>query len=201
MQISAGWAKGMTLKSPQGDATRPTSSKIRAAIMNILAHELEDARILDLCAGSGALAFEALSRGAESAVLIDGAAGAISALKANKASLTKRAEAQGLTAPKVDIRSLDVQQIGKALRTQGAFSLVFFDPPYRKAVELLSGVVLHLAGVLADGGVLVFESAATDQADIAKVFQTHSEYFSIESERFYGDTAITIVSRNEGGRE
>jgi 16S rRNA (guanine966-N2)-methyltransferase len=200
VHIGAGWAKGMTLKSPDGGGTRPTSAKIRAAVMNILSGDLSEARVLDLCAGSGALAFEALSRGAESAVLIDSGQRAIAVLKANAQGLSQRASTQGLPQPKVQIRSLDVRQVERAFKRDGEFSLIFFDPPYAEAVALLEAVIPTLAKVLCPGGVLVFESDAKAQAEVHKVFLTYDNCFTIESERSYGDTALTIASRSEGGQ-
>ena len=71
MRIIAGEARGRRLFAPEGDETRPTADRVREALFNIIRAEVEDAAVLDLFAGSGALALEAISRGAKSAVLCD----------------------------------------------------------------------------------------------------------------------------------
>src|SRR4051794_28006829 len=83
MRVIAGRFKGRRLQAPPGLATRPTSDRVREALFSILGERVEDARVLDLFAGSGALGLEALSRGAATAAFVDSAAPAIRALEAN----------------------------------------------------------------------------------------------------------------------
>ncbi len=201
VQITSGWAKGMVLKSPEGLSTRPTSAKIRAAVMNMLGGCLEDARVLDLCAGSGALSFEALSRGADSALLVDQEAKALKALRENAALLSKRAKSQGLPMPKVEVRGGDIRSLKKLVRGDRAFHIVFFDPPYKEALPLLRDILPEVSGLMAEDGLFICECAKESQAELIKLFQECSKYFTIDSERTYGDTAITVAQRTseEGG--
>jgi hypothetical protein len=83
MRVIAGMYGGRTLRAPPGAATRPTSDRVREALFSILGGNVQGARVLDLFAGSGALGIEALSRGAEHATLVDDAAAAIKAVRAN----------------------------------------------------------------------------------------------------------------------
>src|SRR5690349_20918096 len=92
MRVIAGRYGGRRLQAPPGDATRPTSDRVREALFSILGDRVEGARVLDLFAGSGALGLEALSRGAASATFVDSAPAAIRAVKANLAALGAEAE-------------------------------------------------------------------------------------------------------------
>src|SRR3954452_16141177 len=83
MRVIAGSYGGRILKAPRGDGTRPTSDRVREALFSILGDRVQDARVLDLFAGSGALGIEALSRGAQSAVFVDDAPAAVRAVRAN----------------------------------------------------------------------------------------------------------------------
>ena len=83
MRIISGEAKGRTLFAPQGAETRPTSDKIRGSMFNIIGARVIDARVLDLFGGTGALALEALSRGAEAAVIADNARQAMQVIERN----------------------------------------------------------------------------------------------------------------------
>ena len=89
MRIIAGEAKGRTLFAPEGDATRPTSDKIRGSLFNILGFRVEDACVLDLFGGPGALSLEALSRGARFAVVCDSAAPAMRCIRRNAENVLK----------------------------------------------------------------------------------------------------------------
>ena len=91
MRIIAGEARGRTLFAPSGDQTRPTSDKIRGSLFNILNGCVEGAEVLDLFGGTGALALEALSRGAARAVISDSARSAIEAIRRNAENVLKDA--------------------------------------------------------------------------------------------------------------
>ena len=89
MRIISGEARGRTLFAPSGDETRPTSDKIRGSLFNIIGTRVFDAQVLDLFGGTGALALEALSRGAAHAVIADSARPAIQAIERNAQSVLK----------------------------------------------------------------------------------------------------------------
>jgi 16S rRNA (guanine966-N2)-methyltransferase len=92
MRVIAGTWGGRRLQAPPGDATRPTSDRVREALFSVLARRVDGARVLDLFAGSGALGIEALSRGAASATFVDSAPAALKALRANLDALGAEAE-------------------------------------------------------------------------------------------------------------
>ncbi len=178
MRIIAGEARGRRLFAPEGDETRPTADRVREALFNIIRAEVEDAVVLDLFAGSGALALEAISRGARRAVLCDKSPGAVQAIRRNIALM--RAE---------DKTTVVAGDWRKAVRAGGErFTLVFLDPPYRMTeVYAQAARALFEAGRLAEGALLVMEHDARSAIeDLALPFEP-------EDERTYRDTAIALV--------
>ena len=125
MRIIAGRFKSRTLVAPKGRATRPTTDRARESLFNVLQNYIsfEGLRVLDLFAGSGALGFEALSRGAGHATFVDKDRNAITAIKANADALSILAN--------TSIISSDVLTV---LRTtsNASFDVVFADPPYEE---------------------------------------------------------------------
>lgn len=120
MRIISGTFRSRTLEAPKGDKTRPTSDRARETLFNILVNlvDLEDANVLDLFAGSGAFAFEALSRGAESATCVDSSADAITAIKTNASKLG------------VDPKSFRLDVYKWLESAEGQYDIIFADPPY-----------------------------------------------------------------------
>ena len=122
MRIIAGTARSRPIKAPKGMDTRPTLDRVRETVFNILQFDVNGAQVLDLYAGSGALALEAVSRGAEHAVLVDMAHAAAQVIRENIASL--RFEDKCTFLPMSDVQALS--------RLKGQrFDLIFLDPPYK----------------------------------------------------------------------
>src|SRR5215813_3342294 len=132
MRIVGGTFKGRAIAAPEGRATRPTSDRARESIFNVLAHAdwspgVEGRRVLDLFAGSGALGFEALSRGAAFALFVDTDAAARGAIRENIETLGLFGETR--------IHRRDATDLGLKPAGVGApFDLVFLDPPYGKGL-------------------------------------------------------------------
>ena len=174
MRVVAGVYGGRRLVAPPGDATRPTSDRVREALFSVLGPSVQGARVLDLFAGSGALGIEALSRGAASAVFVDRAPRAIAAVKANL-------EALGIAA---EVRRAEARAwLRTASARADAYDLVFLDPPYRRAGELGRELSEALAAVLAPGARVVTESDRRDPLELG---------LPLLDERRYGDTVIRI---------
>ena len=138
MRIIGGQHRGQRLVAPAGHSTRPTSDRVRESIFNILAHKtsrdsVEGGRVLDLFAGSGALGFEALSRGARFCQFVENDAEA-------RAVIRRNAETLGVTGI-CKIWRRDATQLGRCA-PQTPFDLVFIDPPYGK--ELGSAALASL---------------------------------------------------------
>jgi 16S rRNA (guanine966-N2)-methyltransferase len=164
MRIVSGSFRGKTLAAPEGDATRPTSDRARQAIFNILEHAawsngVRDARVIDLFAGSGALGFEALSRGAAFCLFVETDAAARGAIRENVEALG----AFGVTR----VHRRDATDLGVRPGADGlAFDLAFLDPPYAKGLGEVALEKLAAGGWLAPGAVVVFERGA-GEADFA----------------------------------
>ena len=181
MRIISGEARGRTLFAPSGDQTRPTSDKIRGSLFNILNGRVEDAEVLDLFGGTGALALEALSRGAARAVIVDSSRAAIEAIRRNAGNVLKDALAERALILKTDYRSAISALNGRR------FDLVFLDPPYRM-LEAYPDAIERLwkAGALSEGAVIVAERR---QDAVIRV----PEGFEIYDTRHYGETSIDFV--------
>jgi len=174
MRIVGGAWGGRRLQAPPGDATRPTSDRVREALFSILGDRVDGARVLDLFAGSGALGIEALSRGARSVTFVDSAPAAIRALRANLDALGAEA----------DVRRQDALRfLGSARNQARVYDLVFLDPPYRLANRLGGRLSEELPHVLSPGATVVTESDRREPLDLD---------LPISDERRYGDTLIRI---------
>lgn len=179
MRIVSGSARGRPLKGPKGPGIRPTADRVRETLFNVLGQYLEGGQVLDLYAGTGALALEALSRGAERAVLVDSGREALGLIRENAAALgfAERCE----VIPSDALRALD--RLGREGRR---FALVFADPPYaQKAIaDLLQGIVR--TEVLEPGGTVVLEHGKHEpvperEGALAQVDQ-----------RAFGETRVTL---------
>ena len=174
MRIISGYWGGRRLQAPRGEATRPTSDRVREALFSVLGARVDGARVLDVFAGSGALGLEALSRGAAEATFVDSAPAAVRAVQANLAALG--AEAQ--------VRRDDAARFLNAASGAGReYDLVFLDPPYRLAGRLGGELTAALPAVLAPGAAVVAES------DLRPALTLH---LPLLDERRFGDTLIRI---------
>jgi 16S rRNA (guanine966-N2)-methyltransferase len=176
VRIVAGRFGGRRLAAPPGRGTRPTSDRVREALFSILG-PLDGEAVLDLFAGSGALAIEALSRGAERAVLVERDARAAAVARANL-------EALGLGAPEARVLRMDaLLALGNASSAGETYDLVLLDPPYRDAERLGRDLPGALAPVLSDGARIVTESDRRTPLELP---------YPVATERRYGDTLIRI---------
>ncbi len=170
MRIIAGDMRSRKLKAPEGMDTRPTADRVKEALFSILQGRLYGARVLDLYAGSGALALEALSRGAESAVLVDCASKACQAISENIAALGCEGRAQLL-------RMKDTAALASLEARGDAFDLIFLDPPYRMDTAPVCRALLK-SGLLRPGGMIVIEHGreTPPRIDAPLAMTDHREY-------------------------
>jgi len=183
VRITGGKFRGRALAEPPDDRVRPTSDKVRQAIFNILAHNdfggtLEGARVVDVCAGTGALGLEALSRGAAYALFIDDSA-------ESRALIRRNVEALDLTGA-TKIWRRDATQLGPlGAGAGGPFELALLDAPYRKGLTERALMSLAAGGWLAPGALAVAETAADEKV-------AAPGGFTLLDSRTYGETAVHI---------
>jgi 16S rRNA (guanine966-N2)-methyltransferase len=158
LRIVSGEFRGKALAAPAGETTRPTSDRARQAIFNILEHAawskgVRDLRVIDLFAGSGALGFEALSRGAAFCLFVETDEAARGAIREN-------VDAMGLFG-RTRVHRRDATQLGQRPGADGpAFDLAFLDPPYAKGLGETALEKLAAGGWLAPEAVVVLERGA-----------------------------------------
>ncbi len=186
MRIIAGIAKGRTLTAPKGQNTRPTLDYVRESLFNIIQRDVPDAVVLDLFAGSGALALEALSRGAAKAVLVDSSRQAIECIRRNVETL--RFSDQVSVNPS-DWR-MALQRLSPA---ENRFDLVFLDPPYRLSIYQEIAGLLEQRHLLAQDALIVTEHHRDIPVELGQAFQ-------LRDYRTYGDTVIHMHTFHKGGQ-
>jgi 16S rRNA (guanine(966)-N(2))-methyltransferase RsmD len=153
MRIIAGKYRGRKLKSPPSLQTRPTSDRLRETLFNILAPRIVGARFLDLCAGSGAVGTEALSRGAAQVTFVDRSRKMYALIETNL-KLLKVSDDESEVVSKEALEFLRRHTRNEAV----AFDIIFFDPPYAMDYEaVLDYVAEQVMRLLAEGGVIIVE--------------------------------------------
>lgn len=158
MRVISGSARGLKLKAPDGMNTRPTTDRIKESLFNIIAGELYDISFLDLFSGSGSIGIEALSRGANNAVLVDNNSSSVAVIKENikKARFDNRSEVLKCTA---------VEAVGRLGNRGNKFDIIFMDPPYSKGfVEPVLEAVVEQKLLKLQGFIIVEQ--AIDEAEI-----------------------------------
>jgi 16S rRNA (guanine966-N2)-methyltransferase len=168
LRIIAGEFKGRRLKTPAGRTVRPTGDRVKEAWFSILQQSIPDARVLDLFAGSGALGFEALSRGAVSVDFVEQSKASLAAIRDNATTLN--------VGDRVTIHRSDALRFAERLQP-AQYDVAFADPPYatdeaQRLVDIFRAT--PFAGIL----------AVEHRPDLAVVGA---------DTRRYGDTAITFV--------
>ena len=160
MRIVAGSLKGRAITAPEGQGTRPTSDRARQAIFNVLEHAswaepLDGARVMDLYAGSGALGFEAISRGAGFCLFVEIEDEARGAIREN-------ADAWGLMG-RTRVHRRSATDLGVRPGSDGeAFDIAFLDPPYRKGLGEQTLARLLEGNWLKPGATVVFERGSDE---------------------------------------
>lgn len=183
MRIVGGALKGRALVAPDGKATRPTSDRARESLFNVLSHaawsrDLEGARVLDLFAGSGALGFEAMSRGAAFALFVETDAAARGAIRQN-------VEMLGLFGT-TRLHRRDATDLGqKPAGLADPFDLVFLDPPYHTDLGVRALRKLAPGGWTTPDALLVYECATDETPDLSG--------FTIEDERVWGAAKVFFL--------
>jgi len=185
MRIVAGQWRGRHLAIPKGRGIRPTLERVREAMFDVLQSDIPDARVLDLCAGSGALGFEALSRGARRVKWCDADPRCIDTIRENAQKLGVVLTSRSLFAMPV------LDAVWRIAKSSEPFDVVFFDPPYEAGLYDETLLALSLSGRVSPGGVVAVEHSKN-----IKLSPSYG-HLVLDRVRQYGDTYVTYYRRPE----
>lgn len=211
MRVITGSARGTKLVSAEGENTRPTTDKVKEAVFSMIQFDVEGRTVLDLFAGSGQMALEALSRGAERAVLVDSSKEAVACIEENakKTHLAGRCRIVGNTYTSY-LRSAAGRE---------SFDLIFLDPPYGSGMLAKALRTIAAEGFAAPGCTLICETdcdippkavrARRDEeiaaeAILRDVFGGDEELaaeYNVVKSPLYGRTRITLLTPRTGGED
>ncbi len=180
LRIITGTAKGKKLKTLEGEATRPTSERIKEAVFSAIQFDVEGRRVLDLFAGSGQMGLEAISRGAVSAMFVDSAREAMDIVKDNARSVGFFDKCRYLVS--------DFKNYIRKAAAREKFDLVFVDPPYAMKCCYETAVRLAESGILSSGAIVVLESGE-EEIDVSSL----GSYEVIKSTHYGKKTFVNIL--------
>lgn len=184
MRVIAGSARRISLKTPKGSDTRPTTDRIKETLFNMLQYDLADCCFLDLFAGSGGIGIEALSRGAARCVLVDQGREAIACIRENL-------QATKLTAQAI-VMQCDALSALRRLEGQYCFDYIFMDPPYGALLERQA--LLYLK----DSSLIRRESRLIIEARLEEDFSyLESIGYTMEKEKLYKSNKHIFVYREK----
>ena len=180
MRIISGSRRGHKLHEFEGYDVRPTTDRVKEAIFNLIQEYVPSSNVLDMFAGSGALSFEALSRGALYAVLVDSDSKSIELIKKNIHELKFE-----------DICEVKEISCFSYAKTCGKkFDIIFLDPPYNKGLIEPALEAISVNGLLSESGIVLLESDNTD-------FKNEFPGLELIKQRRYGRTFVTIYKGAE----
>ncbi|MGI6724622.1 MAG: 16S rRNA (guanine(966)-N(2))-methyltransferase RsmD [Christensenellales bacterium] len=178
IRILGGKYRSRLLRTPSGYDTRPTRAMVREAVFNMLQGRVQHASVLDVFAGTGAMGFEALSRGAEEVVFCDRRREAVEAIRIN-------AQILGCERQICLLQGIWQTSLSRLGKEESKFDLIFLDPPYKMEVlELLGSIVKE--GLLHEEGLVVLEQGSQED-DLMPVG------YEIFKQRRYGSTRIYLL--------
>lgn len=187
MRIISGIAKGTKLYTLEGESTRPTLDRIKEPLFSIIQIYIRDAVVLDLFSGSGALALEALSRGAKEAILCDNSHDAINIIKKNIEKTRMKEKTKVLCA--------DYKKCILALKNQ--FDLIFIDPPYKFDIAVKSIEMILKNNLLSNDGIIIVET--DDEIRELQEIENLNYNIKIIDQRTYGRVKLIFLKKEERG--
>jgi 16S rRNA (guanine(966)-N(2))-methyltransferase RsmD len=178
MRVISGIRRGHKLLEFQGYDVRPTTDRVKESIFNLIQIYIPQAKVLDMFAGSGALSFEAVSRGADYALLLDSDSRSVELIKRNIAGLKFEGMCEVIKTSCFDY----------ICRCNEQFDVIFLDPPYNKGFiePALRGIIEN--NILSDDGIVVLESDNTD-------FSSDADGLEIIKQKRYGRTFVTVYRK------
>ena len=179
MRVITGSAKGKRLKTPNGLQTRPTADRVKEAIFSVIQFQLQNARFLDLFAGSGQMGIEALSRGAISAVFVDSSKEAVKLVQDNLKATNFDQQA----------RVFQLDYMSYLNRCNETFDIIFLDPPYAEVFLETALKKISEIDILAECGIIICERPAD------KLQNLEIPGLSREKDYKYGKSWVTIYRK------
>lgn len=184
MRVISGVARGKKLNSQDGIETRPTLDRVKEAIFNILQFNIKDKKILDLFSGSGALAIEALSRGAKEAILCDNSKNAIKIINKNLEETRLKNNARVINCDYIEV----LKQLSKE---EKKYDIIFLDPPYKSNYVLNSIENIIKLNILENDGIIVVETDDKNKIEEIKKYND-LEVYDI---RKYGIVLVIFIRK------
>ncbi len=189
MRIIAGKANRKALVTlPGEDITRPTIERVKEGMFSAIQFDIAGRRVLDLFSGCGQIGLEAISRGAESAVLIDASVEAVDIIKQNAKNTALMKQCR--------ISRMDYSEYLKSAANKEKFDLVFLDPPYAKDMKAEILKKLTRANILNDGAIVVCETNVDFCADDENLYN-----LTFRKKYRYGKVFVTMFDYNESEEE
>lgn len=179
MRVITGKARGVVLKTPDGQATRPTSDRVKEALFSVINFDIPGMDVLDLFGGTGQLGIEALSRGASSAVFVDAAEPACKLIREN----LRRTKLEG----QARVVRGDYLQFLRGCKDQ--FGIIFLDPPYAEVFLENALKCITEIDILQTGGIIVTERP------LEKLYLPDFPGYTRSKDYKYGNTLITIYRK------
>jgi 16S rRNA (guanine(966)-N(2))-methyltransferase RsmD len=195
LKIHSGWCRGLSLKSPKGLHTRPTSSRTREAIWNSLLGRIEQADIADVFCGSGAVGIEGLSRGAASCWFVEQNRAALQALEANLRVLWQRATQADRSVNWTVCQGDAVKALARAAAER--FDIVWLDPPYAQIGTLVERIWPEVDRCLRPEGVGILESDEQGAKALTSYLAGTDNSALLQKQKRYGKTWVSFVSKSE----
>lgn len=184
MRVISGKSRGKKLVSLEGDNTRPTLDRVKEALFNIIQFKVQDAVVLDLFAGTGALGIEALSRGAKEAIFCDKVPDAIKIIKQNVSNTNNLDKATIINKDYKDV----LENISKQNKK---IDIVFLDPPYKTNLAIDSLQKIIMSNLLTEDGIIIIETDDINrEQEILKI-----EKAEIFDKRRYGSVWLIFIRK------
>ncbi|MCX6130983.1 MAG: 16S rRNA (guanine(966)-N(2))-methyltransferase RsmD [Proteobacteria bacterium] len=192
LRLSSGFCQGLVLETPAA-GTRPTAGRVRSAVWNSVQLRLAHAKILDVCAGSGAVGIEALSRGAAAAIFVEQDKQALTALKRNLDEVQRRATKQGV--------AIELQVLGQAaakalpLCQSASIDIIWLDPPFAQSCQILAELSQDLLRLIKAEGILIVECSKDELPDMAKLMLGSG--WQVMKQKSYGKIGVSFFTARE----
>jgi len=184
MRVISGTARGKKLSSLEGLETRPTLDRVKEALFNIIQFDLKDAKILDLFSGSGALAIEALSRGATEAVLCDNSNKAIQIINRNLKDTRLEEKAKVINKDYLTV----IKQLHNGSKK---FNIIFLDPPYKTNHVIIAIEQILQYNLLEEDGIIIVETDDKNRIEEIK----KNKNIEVYDTRKYGTVLIIFIRK------